>query len=279
MSKLDVVKSGNTVSLTFMFDDLDVESATYSLFDISGKAVVENVPIAIESGDLSVSFSVSGEHNELAGDKSKDIRRVIVKSVTQSGRVSEYEQYYAIIGSLDLSVPGESFVSLMEAKLAAMDMYVSDSFLMLNDHTQRQALMEATKRLKNMRFDIKKIYKISENEYERPQNVLTANTLPFYLSGEFKNNTIDFAELSEEEFRSLPDYFLKDLAEACMIEAVAVVENGGTSDARDDGLLSESIGETTNMYRSGRSATRSLSRKTWRIIARYIDNTIRIRRG
>ncbi|KMJ44959.1 hypothetical protein AB204_11485 [Xenorhabdus khoisanae] len=279
MSKLDVIKSGGVSEITVMFDALDIEKASYSLFDIAGKTIIADQDITLNSGDLSASFSISGEHNTLVDDKTKDMRRVVVKTTTASGRVSEFEQYYAVIASIELAVPSESFITLMEAKLAAMDMYSSDAFLLLSDHTQRQALIEATRRLKNMKFSLKRVYKISDSEYDRPQNVLATNTLPFYLAGEFKGDAIDFSELTEEEYRALPDYFLNDMAQACMIEAVSVVTTGGAADARDEGVLSESIGETTNMYRSGRAATQALSRKTWRLIARYTDNVIRIRRG
>ncbi|PHM52403.1 hypothetical protein [Xenorhabdus hominickii] len=279
MAQLNVIKSGSASDITVTFDALDVASVSYSVYDATGKLIAENQPITINSGVLFVSFSVSGDLNTLTDGKQKDMRRIVVRSETETGRVSETEQFYAVIASFDLVVPSQSFISLMEAKLAAMDMYEADAFLMLNDHTQRQALIEATSRLKAMSFSLKRIYKISDYEYDRPQNILVANTLPFYLAGDFKSDIIDFTELTEDEFKVLPDYFTKDLAQACMIEAVATVKTDGAADAREDGLLSESIGETTNMYRSGRSATKTLSRKTWRLVARYTDNVIRLRRG
>lgn len=279
MAEMDVIKLGGVKDVTAMFDAPDVSKASYSLFDIAGNPVVSDQPLAISDGDLSVSFVVDGEYNTLKDGVSKDMRRVVVKAVTDSGRVSESAQYYAVLASSELSVPGDSFITVMEAKLSAMDMYGSEAFLLLSDHIQRQVLMEATQRLKHMRYSLKRIYKITDDYKTRPQNILTANTLPFYLTANQSGEFIDFTELTDEQYQILPACFVSDMAKACLTEAVMIVSTGGAADARDEGLLSESIGETTNMYRSGRAATQALARKTWRIVARYTDNTIRIGRG
>ncbi|KLN95662.1 hypothetical protein [Moellerella wisconsensis] len=278
MAQLNVVKSGKPADITVTFDALDVVSATYSVYDGEGNELAKDVKINIKSGDLSASFSVSESLNTL-NDSDKDMRIVTVKTKTATGMVAEFDHYYAVMASLNLMVPKQSFIPLMKAKLAAMDMYDADDFLLLSDHTQRQALIEATSKIKAMSFSLKRIYKISDTEYDRPQNILTTNTLPFYLAGDFRRNIIDFTELTDEQFASLPEYFLNDLAQACMIEAVSIIKTNGAADAREEGLLSESIGETTNMYRTGRSATQALSRKTWRLLGRYIDGTIRLSRG
>lgn len=278
MAQLNVVKSGKPADITVTFDALDVVSATYSVYDGEGNELAKDVKINIKSGDLSASFSVSESLNTL-NDSDKDMRIVTVKTKTATGMVTEFDHHYAVMASLNLIVPKQSFIPLMKAKLAAMDMYDADDFLLLSDHTQRQALIEATSKIKAMSFSLKRIYKISDTEYDRPQNVLTTNTLPFYLAGDFRRNIIDFTELTDEQFASLPEYFLNDLAQACMIEAVSIIKTNGAADAREEGLLSESIGETTNMYRTGRSATQALSRKTWRLLGRYIDGTIRMSRG
>ncbi|MEW2741566.1 hypothetical protein ABZ131_20615 [Providencia rettgeri] len=279
MTDFDVVKSGSAKDITVLFDALDVASASYSLFDISGNPVLVDQPLFINEGDLSASFTISGEHNILDDERTKDMRRVLVKSKSTDGRVNEFEQFYAVVKTMELTVPGESFITLMEAKLAALDIYGADSFMLLSDHVQRQVLMEATNRIKSMRFSLKRIYKITDENGYRPQNVLTANTLPFYLTGQHSGEFIDFTELTAEQYLSLPAYFIKDVTQSCMNEAISIVTTNGAADAREEGLLSESIGETTNMYRTGRSAAKTLSRKTWRLLSRYTDNVIRIGRG
>lgn len=279
MTDFDVIKSGSDKDITVLFDALDVSSASYSLFDISSNPVLVDQPLFISEGDLSASFTISGEYNSLGDEITKDMRRVVVKYKSSDGRVSEIEQFYAVVKAMELTIPHDSFVTLMEAKLAALDIYGADSFMLLSDHVQRQVLIEATKRIKTMRFSLKCIYKITDEEGYKPQNVLTANTLPFYLAGEHSSEYIDFTELTSEQYKSLPAYFIKDVAESCMNEAISIVTTNGAADAREEGLLSESIGETTNMYRSGRSATKTLSRKTWRLLSRYTDNQIRVGRG
>nr|WP_181374646.1 hypothetical protein [Pectobacterium carotovorum]AKG47470.1 hypothetical protein pA_00030 [Pectobacterium carotovorum] len=279
MADFDVIKSGSTKDITVLFDALDVASASYSLFDISGSPVLVDQPLYINEGDLSTSFIISGEHNTLDDEKNKDMRRVLVKTVSTDGRVGEIEQFYAVVKTIELDVPSESFITLMEAKLAALDVYDADSFMLLSDHVQRQVLIEATNRIKTMRFSLKRIYKITDENGSRPQNVLTANTLPFYLTDQYSGEFVDFTELTTEQYLSLPAYFIKDVTQSCMNEAISIVTTNGAADAREEGLLSESIGETTNMYRSGRSAARTLSRKTWRLLSRYTDNVIRVGRG
>lgn len=71
----------------------------------------------------------------------------------------------------------------------------------------------------------------------------------------------------------------KALMLAVVNEACEIANGNDIVAAREDGILSESIGETTNMYRTGKSANVHVARSTWRLLIRYIDNRMIVRRS
>lgn len=279
MSTFGIFESGKPVNVEITLDVLDAVSATWCIYDAAGSLVVDGMPLAITQGDLSVAFQVPGEYNTLPADAPRDLRRVEVTVETVGGLRVAYDQSWVLIASYELDVPGQSFISLLDAKLAAIDLIGCESFLMTNDGARRQALIEATSRIKALPFSWRKVLGVDYDDYDRPQNQLNVVDIPWGKAGQYRHDRVDFSSMTEEEFTELPEAFLQALSQACLTEAVSIVKGDDVAAARDEGLLSESIGETTNMYRTGRTAQQAISRKSWRILAEYTDNRMFVRRS
>ncbi|EJR1860739.1 hypothetical protein NYH71_004521, partial [Salmonella enterica] len=63
MAQIDTYRSGEAVSLSFAFNVLDIASATYTVRDGAGAIIVDNEPLDITEGQMSIPVVVSAEHN------------------------------------------------------------------------------------------------------------------------------------------------------------------------------------------------------------------------
>lgn len=279
MSQPGIFESGKPVNVEITLDVLDASSASWSIFDAAGHPVVSDMPLAITQGDLSVAFQVPGAHNQLEDGKKRDLRRVEVTVVTTGGLHVTHDRTWVLIASFELDVPAQSFIPLLEAKLAAIDLIGCDSFLTSNDGARRQALIEASSRIRALPFSWRKVLGIDYDDYDRPQNQLNVVDIPWGRAGQYRHDRLSFTDMTPEDYEGLPEGFVQALQQACLSEAVAILKGDDVAAARDEGLLSESIGETTNMYRTGRTAQQAISRKSWRLLAQYTDNRVIIRRS
>lgn len=59
MAQIDTYRSGEAVSLSFAFNVLDIESATYTVRDGAGAIIVDNEPLDITEGQMSIPVVVS----------------------------------------------------------------------------------------------------------------------------------------------------------------------------------------------------------------------------
>ena len=234
MAQIDTYRSGEAVSLSFAFNVLDIESATYAVRDGAGAIIVDNEPLDITEGQMSIPVVVSAEHN-LLSDKERDLRHVIVKAVA-SGLTHEERKMYVLLNSFELSIPGQSFATVADAQMQAIDMLNGDTLLADGEGLMRKRLIEATRRVKTLPFSIRKVLRI-------------------------------------------PDYFKQALMLAVVNEACEIANGNDVAAAREDGILSESIGETTNMYRTGKAANVHVARSTWRLLVSYINNRMIVRRA
>ena len=277
MAQIDTYRSGEAVSLSFAFNVLDIESATYTVRDGAGSIIVDNEPLAITEGQMSIPVVVSAEHNLLA-DKERDLRYVLVKAVA-SGLTHEERKMYVLLNSFELSIPGQSFATVADAQMQAIDMLNGDTLLADGDGLMRKRLIEATRRVKTLPFSIRKVLRIDFDRYDRPQNMLNVYDVPWGADGAYRHDLIDWEKMTQDKFDEFPDYFKQTLMLAVVNEACEIANGNDVAAAREDGILSESIGETTNMYRTGKAANLHVARSTWRLLVSYINNRMIVRRA
>lgn len=274
---LESFKDGESVSLKFIFDLMDIEQVSYTIKDGRSGIVAENIPVAIDSSLLSAVITIPAEYN-LLDERERDLRRVIVTVKTSSTNV-EFERVYVLMSDFELSVPAQSFVSIADAQMHAIDMLNGDAFIADGESQMRRRLIEATNRIKSLSFSIRRIYGVDYDDYDRPQNMLNTTTMPFGAAGQYRFDLIDWDTLSDEEFFGFPDAFRNALMSATINEACEIANGNDIQSARADGIVSESIGETTMAYRQGKAAISEVSRTTWRSLVKYLNNRTVVRRS
>ncbi|EBC5270778.1 hypothetical protein KEM74_004335 [Salmonella enterica] len=277
MAQIDTYRSGEAVSLSFSFNILDIQSATYTVKDSEGSILISDEPIEITEGQMSIPVVVSADHNQLS-EKERDLRHVIVKA-TASGLTHEERKMYVLLNNFELLIPGQSFATVADAQMQAIDMLNGDTLLADGEGLMRKRLIEATRRVKTLPFSIRKILRIDFDRYERPQNMLNVYDIPWGVDGVYRHDLVDWERMTQDKFDELPDYFKEALMLAVVNEACEIANGNDVAAARDDGILSESIGETTNMYRTGKAANVRVARSTWRLLTSYINNRMIVRRA
>ncbi|EDH1234064.1 hypothetical protein GCY28_03670 [Salmonella enterica subsp. enterica] len=277
MAQIDTYRSGEAVSLSFSFNILDIQSATYTVKDSEGSILISDEPIEITEGQMSIPVVVSADHNQLS-EKERDLRHVIVKA-TASGLTHEERKMYVLLNNFELLIPGQSFATVADAQMQAIDMLNGDTLLADGEGVMRKRLIEATRRVKTLPFSIRKILRIDFDRYERPQNMLNVYDIPWGADGVYRHDLVDWERMTQEKFDELPDYFKEALMLAVVNEACEIANGNDVAAAREDGILSESIGETTNMYRTGKAANVRVARSTWRLLTSYINNRMIVRRA
>lgn len=276
MAMLGAFESNQTVNMTFSVDMLTVDTLTYSVFDNAGNTLLSEQPATLDS-DYSVQVAIPAEVNQI-GDADRALRRVKLKTTTGTTTV-EFENVYVLLNNFELAVFEQSFATLDDAAMYAIDMVKGDVILNMSRVQLRRLLIEATVRLKQMPFSIRRIFGVDYDDYDRPMNMLNVHNVYWGQEGQYRMDLIDWSKMSPELYAGLPDDFKKTLLVATVNEVAEIASTTDSQSARDEGIVSESIGETTIAYRQGKAANLTVNRTTWRLLVKYLNNRTVVRRS
>ena len=276
MAMLGAFQSNQTVNMTFSVDMLTVDTLTYSVFDNAGNTLLSEQPATLDS-DYSVQVAIPAEVNQI-GDADRALRRVKLKATTGTTTV-EFENVYVLLNNFELAVFEQSFATLDDAAMYAIDMVKGDVILNMSRVQLRRLLIEATVRLKQMPFSIRRIFGVDYDDYDRPMNMLNVHNVYWGQEGQYRMDLIDWSKMSPELYAGLPDDFKKTLLVATVNEVAEIASTTDSQSARDEGIVSESIGETTIAYRQGKAANLTVNRTTWRLLVKYLNNRTVVRRS
>ena len=276
MAMLGAFESNQTVNMTFSVDMLTVDTLTYSVFDNAGNTLLSEQPATLDS-DYSVQVAIPAEVNQI-GDADRALRRVKLKATTGTTTV-EFENVYVLLNNFELAVFEQSFATLDDAAMYAIDMVKGDVILNMSRVQLRRLLIEATVRLKQMPFSIRRIFGVDYDDYDRPMNMLNVHNVYWGHEGQYRMDLIDWSKMSPELYAGLPDDFKKTLLVATVNEVAEIASTTDSQSARDEGIVSESIGETTIAYRQGKAANLTVNRTTWRLLVKYLNNRTVVRRS
>ncbi|HBR4875462.1 TPA: hypothetical protein ACQ850_002491 [Klebsiella pneumoniae] len=276
MAMLGAFESNQTVNMTFSVDMLTVDTLTYSVFDNAGNTLLSEQPATLDS-DYSVQVAIPAEVNQI-GDADRALRRVKLKATTGTTTV-EFENVYVLLNNFELAVFEQSFATLDDAAMYAIDMVKGDVILNMSRVQLRRLLIEATVRLKQMPFSIRRIFGVDYDDYDRPMNMLNVHNVYWGQEGQYRMDLIDWSKMTPELYAGLPDDFKKTLLVATVNEVAEIASTTDSQSARDEGIVSESIGETTIAYRQGKAANLTVNRTTWRLLVKYLNNRTVVRRS
>ena len=246
------------------FDIIDPASATYDVYDEEGTQITINGAVTVTGGEEKLSVTVPAVDNSLAGE-TEGARTVVLYVTATTGATYTLTKTYLLIKFAFLQVPADSGMTLPQSMLLSdkMAQSVLEAWTDSEDGKKTAALREAWTRLSRIPF-------LPWRDFEEiPDSATVA-----IREGNFSLNT-----LSVDEWASLPKTFKDSLKRAQLIEAAVILDGDPTWDRRQDGLISKTVGESSEMFSSKKAAFSTISPKSRREISPYIRRQVRLGRA
>lgn len=262
---MNVYLAGSASTVTLALKDLNGTALvptglTYRIVDGDGDELVAATPLTVVPGDTEVSVSVSAITNTLAAGSAVEARTLHLTVVTASGTVA-LEDSWLIRASSLLNVPNTSFQTWAQVQAELLQMPTQLNFSGAARDQQEGALLEAYLRLSRFSYEVIEGY----DSFEQI-------TWP----GEGKAYSIDptdWIDMTMDDFLVYPPSFRQALRRAQIAEADDVLSAASPNDRRRLGLMSESIGESSMMFRTSKPVDLGASQNALRYLSRYIRRT------
>ena len=238
-------------------------SASYSVFDDEGTEIVASTAITIVGGEQALFVTVDAADNLIATGTNA-ARTILVTVVTSEGAVQLTETYVLETFGF-LAIPAESGMTVPQSLMLSRRLAqgIVEVWKDVEDQERQAALREAWSRISKMSFEPWYSYETS----------------PEGISTDLHERKFRINSLSDTDWALLPTHFKNALKNAQLIEACVLLEGDPTWDRRQDGLISKTVGESSEMFSTKKSVTSSISPKAYRELRGYIRRTITLGRA
>lgn len=256
------------VTITFALEDaegnaIDAASAEYRVVDALG---VEKVPATVIAGFVpgSVEATVTVDAVQNVITAPRDSRMIELTLTLADGNKVVLTKIY-ILEQSNVLVPGENtFQTLPSAYVAAAELAGIDNWTAASDQERTRALTQAW-------------HNICQLSFRLVGGELDQGNIDYSFSG--TDPVIgDLKHLSPAQFNALPARFKKALVLAQVAEADGILGGGSFEDLRREGLMAMTVGESKQMFQSGRPLQLPVSRRTIGYLKPYVSYTLRVGR-
>ncbi|CAO3459764.1 hypothetical protein [Azospirillum argentinense] len=249
--------SAATVTIPFVDDNGDPvipTAAAVRVLDEDGGVLLASHALAVAPGDTEAVYTVSGALNTVAAGKT--VRVVVVLLTTADGAVEVQVPYVVRAGS-ELVVPRTSFQTYYQAILLAQDMPRMDGWGRAGEAERTAALIEAYDRLTRIGYEVR-----------RPTGLDTLNRLDPGWVEHYRPR--DWPLLTPEQFRAADAGWRMALRKAQIVEADIILNGDVIAGRRRAGLMSETIGESSMMFRAGKPLSLGVSEEALRYLTGFV---------
>ncbi|RWI35421.1 hypothetical protein [Mesorhizobium sp.] len=183
-------------------------------------------------GDTSLNVTVPAAYNVLADGIFSDARILRITLVTAAGEIRRSSSYI-IQGESRLALMQNTFMSLEAAEILARDIPNLDGWKAATDEQRYAGLINSYHKL--IRIPMR--YKIlpTTDQDDEPTEVI-----------------VRWGDITEDEFRDMPVEFRRAVRSAQLLQADDILENNPITKRHQDGIISETVGESSIMLRGGR---------------------------
>ena len=251
---LDVYLQSTDVTLVVDLVDasgnaLEVTSATYRVINQDGTELVATIGVPdFAAQDTQATIVIPGSLNTVAAGNTREIRSVELYCVTASGTVA-FSRNYAVEVTDPLQMAVNTFQSFAQAQLTALDVPNIPAWDAASDQQKIQALMDAREHVVQLNFNLlnsnvnfgqDQLAYVPEGQFQ--SSYVARNSL-FIFNG-------NLAILNATQFATLPEKFKRQLRLAQIVEANAILGGSPDEDKRMGGIVEETIGESTQKFRT-----------------------------
>jgi hypothetical protein len=222
-------------------------SVDYRVVDESDVEILAQTATTFSVGDQSVDVVIPAIINALAPGNLKGMR--VIQIIAEMGNDVSIiiESPYVIEVESSLVFMTNSYQTMNQAKLTATDIPDLEAWGASSDAFRRAALIEAFIRIGKLSF-----------------NVPGANPLN---------------KVTVEEFTAFPDEFKSDLIRSQIVEADSILGGDPISKKREEGLMSDSVGQSSIMFRPGKPLTLSVSKRTMNQLSGWLSFNLSVGRS
>jgi hypothetical protein len=261
---METYSVGANVSVTFSLAGLAPTELKYRVRHQSGNVISGPVALALPAGNT-ITFEIAGSNNLIFNPVEA---RTVVLSVVNAHGTIELEQNYLVAKSRRLSLMENSFQTMAEALAEAAMIPNLPGWEGANDNARANAMIEAFLRLRRLGyrirrtapdFDVQALFDVSDIRTIEPSN-WPLMTPEIWTSGRYP-----------EEFRAA-------IRRAQIVEANEILRGDLVTQKRRAGIMSESIGESSMMFRMDRPLDLGISDAALRCLQGYVQIRITLAR-
>lgn len=273
---MDKFLAGAPVTLTIPLQDRlgNTIQATVVEFEVLDRTgAVKQARQAVVIGGESVEVVIASTANELDSEVPRDLRTVKLYCTTAGGE-SIISKSYVVEADAILIVGINSFQTLEEAELTAMDIFDVGDWDSMDDDDKTRALIDSRTRLCGMTYSLLDLSRPQDDVSYVPEGVIGVSTglSPWNIKNQL-------GDLTVEQYKALPEKFKQALRLAQVADAAATLSPDQVEQKRQSGLILDTIGETKQMFRSGRPVSSPVCKKAMGYLREFVvASTLKIGR-
>lgn len=269
---MKTIPVGHAATIEFPLLDLNgaaVEPTglAYELRDQEGELLLPAMSLTVTPGMTIATVQIPAEHNDelLAPIEA----RVVVLHVTSAAGVQALEQIYLVAKSSRLEVMSNSFQTLATAAAEAAQMPNLLGWDAATDPERTNAMFEAFLRLTRLGYRIR-----------RPEDIDFQNVILDFNHNEIIEPRL-WPLIDKDRWFSTryPEIFRAALRRAQIAEANEILRGDRINEKRRSGIMSETIGESSMMFRVGKPLDLGISASALHYVTGYVQTRLTVTRA
>lgn len=238
---------------------IQATAGSYRVLDQDGAVVVNTTAAPNPTGLEELSIAVPAVSNTLVAPAVQALR-VLELTLTTATGTKLLTAHYLIEALEPLVVPDNSFQTLSQAEFRGASMPRLTAWEGAGRADRIAALIQARLNIAQLRF--------RQYFYDDQTHDIVPWTYP-----------ADITQLTASEFNSLDPVFVDHLRRAQVFEADEIlIPVTDARKKRENGLMSESVGEVSQMFRPGKPVKGLVGERTMSCLAKYVIRRVRITR-
>lgn len=259
---------GQLVEIVIPFTDVNGQAVTptnitAALYDGEDSLIMSFGSVVFDPLEVETKLVIYSSLNMLQGDEPQEVRRLEVK-ITHAGGSFVRSHSYAIEAEQSLRIMQNSFMTYETALMQSRSFVNMTAFASDTEQRQRAALVEAFRRITKLSL----VYSIVDAENVVQETYRLGAATWHYIN----------ADAFQTQF---PSHFKRALRSAQLAEADELLQGNVISKKHAQGIVSETIGESSVTLRAGFSGVGStiISAAALTHLSGYIDRTVKIGRA
>jgi hypothetical protein len=245
-------------------------AASWELFDERGNSITAGAADYV-AGASTVEFSLEAADLTLAVGEISSGRELVVSITTADGEV-EIRDYFLVTARNPIAVMANSFTTYPEALRIRSEFAALDGWDAAPRERQQAALIEAYRRLCRMAFKVPGAT-LESADMDR------ANYGTGTDSGWFWGSRVRVSTLDQAQFDALPETFRRAVKRAQLAEANILLGGDPVGKKRQDGIVSETTGESSMFFVSRPHLNLPISKQAYEEVKRFVSLRVGISRG